>query len=53
MRTRAAREDPALLRLLDARQYALKMIANVTYGYAGASLRADAYLEPEAANTPT
>ena len=30
-------EDPILARILDARQYALKMIANVTYGYTAAS----------------
>lgn len=29
-------DDKVLLRILDARQLALKRLANVTYGYAGA-----------------
>ena len=29
--------DPAAMRVMDARQFALKMIANVTYGYTAAS----------------
>ena len=32
-----ARGDKAAVRLLDARQFGLKMIANVTYGYTSAS----------------
>lgn len=31
------KETPAMMRLLDARQFGLKMIANVTYGYTSAS----------------
>ncbi|KAJ3381618.1 DNA polymerase zeta, partial [Entophlyctis sp. JEL0112] len=34
---KAYRSDPALLRILDARQLGLKLVANVTYGYCGAS----------------
>jgi len=29
-------QDPAVTRLLDSRQYALKLVANVTYGYTAA-----------------
>ncbi len=33
----AGNDDPSIARLLNARQFGLKMIANVTYGYASAS----------------
>ena len=37
MKKAAERGDRVLYRILDARQFALKMISNVTYGYCGAS----------------
>lgn len=36
MKQDAAKKDPSLYRLLNARQFGLKMIANVTYGYTSA-----------------
>jgi DNA polymerase zeta len=33
---KACKNDPALTRLLNARQFGLKLIANVTYGYTSA-----------------
>ena len=36
MKLKPAKEDPVMTRILNARQFALKMIANVTYGYTSA-----------------
>jgi DNA polymerase zeta len=36
MKRKEAKGDPVLTRVLHARQFALKMIANVTYGYTSA-----------------
>jgi len=36
MKLQAVQNDPVLTRILNARQFALKMIANVTYGYTSA-----------------
>jgi DNA polymerase zeta len=36
MKRMEVKDDPVLTRVMDARQYALKMIANVTYGYTSA-----------------
>lgn len=32
------KDDPILQRILNARQFSLKMLANVTYGYAAAGI---------------